>query len=427
MGFEELQLQPDILKAVIRHGFVEPTAIQKKCIPEIKAGHDVVGQSLTGSGKTAAFGLPLLEKIHIGKGIQALILAPTRELANQVRDTLTIFASFTRIEITAIYGGIGINPQFDALKHAEVVVATPGRILDHISRKTIDLRNVKILVIDEADKMFEMGFIEDVREIINYLPAKRQTLLFSATISSSIHQLIKTYLKNPCSIKEQIHVDKTLLKQIYYDVRQHEKFSLLVYLLKNKTPGLAIAFCGTRREVDVLTKNLRMQNIHAMAVHGGLSQNRRSHAVDSLKKENIQVLVATDVAARGLDIKNISHIYNYDSPKNSDEYTHRIGRTARAGNSGEAVTLLSERDHENFRNVMTDRSLHIQKEQLPSFEILKFVREMHSGREGHFPRRNFGRNRSSSPMHGRYNTGSHQRSRFSRGFGHHGKNNEHSV
>lgn len=426
MGFEELQLQPDMLKAVIKHGFLEPTAIQKKCIPEIKAGHDVVGQSLTGSGKTAAFGLPLLEKIHLGKGIQALILAPTRELANQVRDALTIFASFTRIDITAVYGGVGINPQFDALKHAEVVVATPGRILDHINRKTIDLRNVKILVIDEADKMFEMGFIEDVREIINYLPANRQTLLFSATISSDIHQLIKKYLKNPCLIKEQIHVDKTLLKQIYYDVRQQEKFSLLVYLLKNKTPGLAIAFCGTRREVDILTKNLRMQNINAMAVHGGLSQNRRSHAVDSLKKENIQVLVATDVAARGLDIKNISHIYNYDSPKNSSEYTHRIGRTARAGKYGEAVTLLSERDHENFRNVMIDRNLHIQKEQLPSFEILRFVREMHSERSGHFQRRNFNRNRNSSSMQGRYNTGSHQQSRFSRGFSHHGRNNERS-
>lgn len=380
MGFEELNLHQDILKAVKRHGFSEPTAIQLRCIPEIKAGRDVVGQSLTGSGKTAAFGLPLLERIHPGKGVQALILTPTRELAGQVRDTLASFSSFTRIEIAAVYGGVGIEPQIDALQKADIVVATPGRMLDHIKRNTVDLNNATFFVLDEADKMFEMGFIEDVEEIIGYLPKERQTLLFGATMPYEIRHLIKKHLRNPYFIKEQIHVDRSLLKQVYYDVKQHEKFSLLVYLLKNKTPGLAIVFCGRRSEVDILTRNLKMQGINAMAVHGGLSQNRRNRAVDSLKQENIQVLVATDVAARGLDIKNISHIYNYDSAKNSSEYVHRIGRTARAGKSGEAATLLSERDHDNFRNVMTDSSLQIEKELLPHFERVPFIRQMHKGR-----------------------------------------------
>lgn len=392
MKFEELKLNENLIKAINRKGFTEPTPIQIKCIPAIKSGKDVVGQSLTGSGKTAAFGLPILEKIIPGKGIQALILAPTRELASQVKEHLVSFASFMRINITSIYGGVSINPQFDALKRAEIVVATPGRLLDHMERNSINLNNVSFLVLDEADKMLEMGFIDDIKIIMKHLPKNKQTLLFSATIPTQIHEIIRYYLKDPVFIKEQIHVDKSLLKQIYYDVRQNEKFSLLVHLLKKKTPGLAIVFCGTRSQVDLITKNLKMQNIHAMAVHGGLSQNRRSHAVDSLKRENIQVLVATDIAARGLDIKNISHIYNYDSPKNSDEYTHRIGRTARAGKYGEAVTLISERDHDNFRNVMSDRNLSIKKEFLPEFEKVQFVRDMHENRNFSRERQGFRQN-----------------------------------
>lgn len=395
MGFEELNLHPDILKAVKRSGFLEPTPIQKRCIPEIKAGRDVVGQSLTGSGKTAAFGIPVLEKIHGGRGIQALILTPTRELALQVRATLASLSPSMSIHITAVYGGVSIQPQIDALKVADIVVATPGRMLDHIERNTVYLNKVAFLVIDEADKMFDMGFIDAIKEIIGYLPVNRQSLLFCATMSADIYHLVRKHLKNPCIIKEQLHVDKSLLRQIYYDVNQQEKFSILVYLLKNKTPGLAIVFCGTRRAVDIITRNLRMQGIHAMAVHGGLSQNKRTRAVDSIKNEDIQVLVATDVAARGIHINNVSHIYNYDSPKTSSEYTHRIGRTARAGKYGEAVTLLSERDYDNFRNVVHDRNLHIQKEHLPHFEKVPLMLKMQkdwrhpqrgrSGSHGHQP------------------------------------------
>jgi ATP-dependent RNA helicase DeaD len=278
------------------------------------------------------------------------------------------------IAIDAVYGGVGIEPQIEALTKTDVMVATPGRMLDHMQRGTVDLSKVHILVIDEADKMFEMGFIEDVERIIHRLPHERQTLLFSATIHDGVLRVVEKYLNDPVTVQEQIHVDKSLLKQVYYNVRQDQKYSLLVHFLKHKTPGLAIVFCATRTEVDVIERNLKAAGINALAVHGGLSQNKRSYAVDSLKQQDIQVLVATDVAARGLDIKNISHIYNYDSPKTSNEYTHRIGRTARAGEHGEAVTLLTDKDHDNFRNVLRDTDLQIQKADLPEFQRAPFVR-----------------------------------------------------
>lgn len=400
--FEDLKLAPDLLKVIERLGFVEPTSIQSKCIPEIKAGHDVVGQSLTGSGKTAAFGLPIVEKVTHGNGLQVLILTPTRELCVQVCDNLAEFGRFKHLSVVGVYGGVGIGPQIDGLRSADIVVGTPGRILDHLDRRTINIGNIKFLVIDEADKMFEMGFIEDVEHIIKYTPKERQTLLFGATISSRVHDLVRKHLKFPVLIKDKIYVDRSLLRQVYYDVKPYDKFSMLVHLIKNKTPGLAIVFCSTRREVDIITKNLKLQGIHVMAIHGGLSQNRRLHAVNSLKKENIQVLVATDVAARGLHIQNISHIYNYDVPKTSGEYIHRIGRTARAGNSGDAVTLLTERDHDNFRRVLEDKTLHIEKAAIPSFERVSFMRETHrQDHLQHHERRSFGPRRFSSPRHRR--------------------------
>ncbi len=397
--FEELNLKKETLQAVKKLGFEKPTPIQSKCIPELIAGHDVVGQSFTGSGKTAAFGLPLIEKIDLKKGIQALILTPTRELCVQVQMTLETFAKFSRHKVTAIYGGASYNPQISALKEVEIVVATPGRLLDHMQQGTIKLNNVKFLVLDEADKMFEMGFVNDVEKIMKHIPKNRQTALFSATMPSTVTHLIKKHLKNPSMIKAQTKVDNSLLKQVYFNVEQHDKFSLLVHLIKKKTgEGLAIVFCATRHEVDALERNLRENKIHVMAVHGGLSQNKRLYAVNSLKREHIQILVATDVAARGLDINNITHIYNYDVSKTSEEYIHRIGRTARAGNKGEAVTLLTQKDYENFSRVLSDRTIKIYKETLPEFEKLRFVRnERSNDRRPHQaggPRSRFGSQRS---------------------------------
>jgi len=382
MKFHDLQLHPLLIKAVDELGYEEATPIQAQCIPEIRKGKDLVGQSGTGSGKTAAFGLPMLEVVQPKHGIQALILTPTRELCQQVTDSLKSFGRYVHVKTTAVYGGVGIGPQIDKLQHAEIVVGTPGRILDHLERRTLDLSRVKIFVLDEADKMLEMGFIEDVERIISQLPKQRQNLLFSATLPSTITQLIHKHLHHPVTVKTHIHVDRSLLRQIYYNVRPQEKFSLLVHLLKHKTEGLAMVFCATRRETDVVARNLQSNGVKAMAIHGGLSQNKRLHVLEQLKKEHIDVMVATDVAARGLDVKNISHVYNYDVPNTSDEYTHRIGRTARAGAEGDAVTLLTERDYDNFNNVLRDRSLHIERAEMPQHERAQFSRGHEGGHRG---------------------------------------------
>ncbi len=396
MNIEELNLSPSLIKAVKELGYEEFTEIQQKCIPLIFESRDIFGQSKTGSGKTAAFGLPILQNITSGKGIQALILTPTRELCVQVTEALRQFGKFLNIRTVSVYGGVGIEPQITALKTAEIVVGTPGRIQDHINRRTISFHNVKILVLDEADKMFEMGFLEAVEEILKSVPKERQTLLFSATLSKSVLHIVKKHLKSPTIIKTEEHVDKSLLKQVYYNVKYYEKFSLLVHLIKQKESGLALVFCATRREVDSLTKNLKMQKIRTMAIHGGLTQNKRQYALEELKKENIQVLVATDVAGRGLDIKNISHVYNYDVPKTSEEYIHRIGRTARAGMKGDAVTLLSEKDHANFDSVLRNRSIEIHKNELPVFPRVPFIRHQNTQRRGFSSDRREGYNKDYS-------------------------------
>jgi ATP-dependent RNA helicase DeaD len=385
MKFHDLGLSPQLLKAVDELGFARATPIQMKCIPLIREGKDVAGQSGTGSGKTAAFGLPMLEVVQPKHGIQALILTPTRELCVQVNDSLRGFGRYVHIKTIAIFGGVGIGPQIEKLQLVEIVVGTPGRILDHLERGTLKLSHVKIFVLDEADKMFEMGFIEDVERIMSQLPKQRQTLLFSATLPSSVTALITKHLHHPIIIKTHVHVDKSLLRQVYYNIRQHEKFSLLVHLLKHKTPGLAMVFCATRRETDIVARNLQQNGVKAMAIHGGLSQNKRLHVLEQLKREHIDVMVATDVAARGLDIKNISHVYNYDVPNTSEEYVHRIGRTARAGAEGDAVTLLTERDYDNFNNVLSDRSLHIERAEPPQFERARFFRgeRYRGGFKGH--------------------------------------------
>ncbi|MFO8077073.1 MAG: DEAD/DEAH box helicase [Thermoplasmatota archaeon] len=374
MKFEDLQLDQGIIEKTIEKGFEELTPIQKQCIPEILKQRDVVGQAETGSGKTVAFCLPILEKIKPKQGLQTVVLTPTRELCQQVTDVFTSFGKKMGINTISIYGGVGINPQIKNIRTAEVVVATPGRMLDHLRRKTINFRDVRFLILDETDKMLEMGFIKDVEKIISYTPKNRQTLMFSATIIRSIHRLMNKHLKNPVMIKTKSQVDKTKLNQIYYDIQnKNDKFPLLVHLLQHDTSGLAIVFCGTRHISDVVAKNLRKQGINATAIHGGMSQNKRTQSLTSLKNERTDVLVATDVAARGLDIKNVSHIYNYDVPKTSIEYVHRIGRTARAGENGVAITLLTRPDHPNFRRVQQNDELIIKKAEIPEFEKVSFT------------------------------------------------------
>jgi len=404
MNFEEINLPQQVLKNLKHLGFTELTQIQELSIPEIREGKDIAGQSLTGSGKTAAFGLPIIEKIQPGRGIQALVLTPTRELCVQVADSLHEFAMHTGIRIAKVYGGVGIEPQIKSLKQADIVVGTPGRILDHMERRTIYFDAVKFLVLDEADRMLEMGFIDDVERIISQCPKERQTLLYSATIPTAIHQIIRRYQKDPLFIKTEIRVDKSLLKQVFYDLSPGEKFSALVHLLK-KAHGLSIIFCATRREVDIVSKNLLYNNVKAMPIHGGMTQNKRLKTVEMLKKEGVKVMVATDVAARGLDIKNVTHVFNYDVPKTSEDYVHRIGRTARIGMSGEAITLLTPRDHDNFRNVMSDPTLKIEKGTLPQLERVKFQRQQ--GQGDHGPREGYRGQRSPHRQSGFRGQGSH--------------------
>ena len=372
MNIQELKLREELQKAVAHLGFTEATAIQEKCIPEILAGKDVFGHSSTGSGKTAAFGLPILQNLQPNGTMQVLILTPTRELCVQVTDSLRSFAKFMRLNIISIYGGVSIHNQFGQIPRADIIVATPGRVLDHLERKTMNLHEVRYFVLDEADKMFDMGMAEDVERIIRHLPKQRQTLLFSATLDPKVKHILMKHMTQPIIIKSDLYVDKSLLKQQYYDVKTFEKFSLLVHLIKENMKGLSIVFCATRRQANIVNKNLYKQGIKSLAIHGGLNQNKRMKALQSLRDQDIQVLVATDVAARGLDIKNVQFVYNYDVPKTSEEYVHRIGRTARAGEHGNAISLLAEHDHDNFGRILRDHTLKIEKIDKPEFEKVHF-------------------------------------------------------
>lgn len=376
MKFDEIEMNRKFLEKITEYGFKELTQIQEKCMRKILKGEDMVGQAETGSGKTLAFALPILDRIVPGKGIQALILTPTRELCVQVTEVFQDFGEPVGIKTTSVYGGVSIEAQIKNIRTSDIIVGTPGRILDHLDRDTINFSYVQFLVLDETDRMLDMGFIDDVDEIIRHTSKKRQTLMFSATIYEDIHQIMNRYLRNPLVVKTRSHVDINKLKQVYYDIfPPNLKFSLLVHLLKNSTPGLAIVFCSTRQESDIVARNLRNQGVNAVAIHGGMSQHKRLESLNSLKNKKTDVLVATDVAARGLDIKNVTHIYNYDVPKTAKEYVHRIGRTARAGENGDAVTLLTERDHNNFRRIQREYELEIKRADMPNFKRVPFVRD----------------------------------------------------
>ncbi len=380
MRFEELKIKEDLMKGIKHAGFTDLTLIQEKTVKPALEGTDVVGQSKTGSGKTAAFAIPILEKID-GRGVQAIVLTPTRELCVQVTDVFQQLGKHMNIRTTSVYGGVSLDNQVHEIKKSQVVIGTPGRVLDHLTRQTLNLRGIKFFVLDEVDRMSDMGFIEDVERILSATNKEKQTLLFSATLTPDVLDLVEKHLKKPITIRTDSYVEKHFLKQVYYDIMPKDKFSLLVHLLKKDVEGLKLIFCATRREVDILTTNLKRQGIKVMAIHGGLTQPRRLKALEQLREEKINVLVATDVAARGLDIKNVVTVYNYDVPKTSQEYIHRIGRTARASQSGKAITLLTHFDHENFSRVLQDSSLEITSEQKPNFERIAFQRQAQQRRQ----------------------------------------------
>ncbi len=372
MQFSDFHLPAPLLKAIHDQGYHTPTPIQEKTIPLILSGKDIIGHSETGSGKTAAFGLPLLSTLSHGKGINALILTPTRELCVQVSEALAGFAKYLSVKVVPVFGGVGIGPQISAVRTADVVVATPGRLLDLIERG-LKLSSVRYLVLDEADRMLDMGFIDDVEKILRHTPKHRQTLLFSATLSPRLRSLVHRYMNSPVSVQAKTHVDTSLLVERAYMVQVQDKFSLLVHCLKHETPGIALVFCKTRRNCDKLAKNLRAQRIDAIEIHGGLSQSKRIHTITTLHKRGLGILVATDVASRGLHISNISHVYNYDLPQTSDDYVHRIGRTARAGAKGDAVTFVTQQDAREFKLIMRDIGREIKSAPLPSFEKVAII------------------------------------------------------
>lgn len=379
MQFNEFKLSKELLEAIKRQGIEEPTEIQDKSIPLIMDGKDVIGESATGSGKTLAFGCGVIETSNPNGGIQSLILTPTRELAEQVKDSL-LTINYKRLNIISVYGGVSIGPQINELKRADVVVGTPGRLLDHIERGTINLSRVKILVLDEADRMLDMGFVDDVEKIIRECPQKKQTLFFSATIAPEIKTLAKRYMDNPFKVVAKNMVDPSKLTQVYYDVQKNVKFSLLVHLLKKERSGLVMVFCNTRRNTDFVAKNLRANQIDAVAIHGGFTQNKRNSTLKSFNDSKAHVLVCTDVAARGLHIENVSHVFNYDIPKDSKDYVHRIGRTARAGDEGKAVNLLCDFDHDNYSRVRRDyREFKIDRIELPELEKVNIVKSESGG------------------------------------------------
>jgi ATP-dependent RNA helicase DeaD len=382
--FRKLGICEDVLKAIEEQKFEKPSEIQEKSIPSVVKGMDIIAGSATGSGKTLVYSTGIIQNCEHGKGIQALVLVPTRELAEQVGKEFKKFAKFKTMLSAVVYGGVAIGPQIDQLRKVDVVIGTPGRILDHLGRRTLDLSRVKILVLDEADKMLDMGFIEDVERIVSSCPKQRQTLLFSATIREEIESLAAKYMNSPVSISAEQYVDPKKLNQVYYNVDRGVKFSALAHLIKHEEARLVMVFCNSRKSVDFIANNLKANGVNAMAIHGGFSQARRSQVMDEFKSQNIEVLVCTDVAARGLDIKDVSHVYNYDIPKDSKEYIHRIGRTARAGKEGKVINLLSYEDYDNFSRVQRDHDINVKLEELPQIEkiFIKWRERPEEGRGG---------------------------------------------
>ena len=351
-SFATLGLAPELLRAVADQGYTTPTPIQAQAIPVVLAGKDLLGAAQTGTGKTAGFTLPLLQilsaKANASQSparhpIRALVITPTRELCAQVEDSVRTYGKYIKLKSITVYGGVGINPQIDALrKGVDILVATPGRLLDHVQQRTVDLRQVEILVLDEADRMLDMGFIHDIRKILALLPAKRQNLLFSATFPDEIRKLASSFMHQPVTVEvARRNTPAELVSQVAHPVDGARKRELLAHLVKSNDWKQVLVFCRTKHGANRLAQQLSRDGINADAIHGNKSQGARERALADFKDGKVRVLVATDIAARGLDIEALPHVVNYDLPHVAEDYVHRIGRTGRAGVEGEAVSLVS--------------------------------------------------------------------------------------
>ena len=376
--FSQLSLRDELLQTLDDLGYEEPTPIQREAIPPLLAGRDLMGQAATGTGKTAAFALPVLQRLgeHRGTAPTALVLTPTRELAMQVSEALHKYGRRLGARVVPIYGGQPIGRQLKTLQRGvDVVVATPGRALDHLARGTLVLRDLEVVVLDEADEMLDMGFADDIEAILGETPAKRQTVLFSATMPARINGLVRTHLKDPVRIAIEWASEEAqrapLVRQSAYVVARASKPAALGRILDVEAPEAAIVFCRTRNDVDQLTETLTGRGYRAEALHGGMTQEQRDKVMGRLRKGTADLLVATDVAARGLDIDQLTHVFNYEVPSAPESYVHRIGRVGRAGREGAAITLAEPREHRMLKTIERVTKQRITVEKLPTVADLR--------------------------------------------------------
>lgn len=372
LTFRDLNLSDSVLKAIDDLGFEEPSSIQAEIIPVLLEGHDAIGQAQTGTGKTLAFGAPIISRLsHDDNGIKVLVLAPTRELAIQVNDELARIAKHTSIRIIPVYGGQPIDRQIKALRRGiDIVVGTPGRIIDHINRHTIDLMNINYLVLDEADEMLNMGFVDDVEEILKHANKERQTMLFSATMPNEIRRLATRYMKKDAKtvsiVKNALTVSQT--KQYYYEIKHRDRFESLCRILDVDEPTSAIIFCKTKRGVDELVESMQARGYNVEGMHGDMGQNQRLNTLRKFKEGNLDFLVATDVAARGIDVEDVTHVINYDMPQDIESYVHRIGRTGRAKREGIAYTLVTPREYLTLKQIEKVTKSKIKRKDIPTMD-----------------------------------------------------------
>lgn len=367
--FSQLNLSPNIIKAIEDIGYEEPTPIQLQAIPLIMEGKDVIGQAQTGTGKTAAFGIPAIELVDPSfNDVQVLVLCPTRELANQVSDELAKLSVYKRLKILPIYGGQSLERQIKALrKGIHIVIGTPGRVMDHIERRTLNLDHVAMVVLDEADEMLDMGFREDIEHILTNIPDDRQTTLFSATMPAPIMKLTKRFQREPILVKT-IHKKVTVpnVEQYYYEVKFHAKPEVLCRLIDIYDVKSSLVFCNTKKAVDELVDVLKTRGYLADGMHGDMKQQQREKVMAGFRKGDIETLVATDVAARGIDVENIEVVFNYDLPQDEESYVHRIGRTGRAGKQGKAFTFVTIKELYKLKNIQKYTNVKILSQKIPT-------------------------------------------------------------
>lgn len=369
-SFKEFKFRPQVEAGIEAAGYSLPTPIQAQAIPAVMEGRDVMGLAQTGTGKTAAFGLPILDRLSTGKRgqVRALIIAPTRELAEQIHTSIETLGQKTGLKSVTIYGGVNIKPQIARLRRgADIVVACPGRLLDHMGQGTIDLKNLEVLVLDEADHMFDMGFLPDIKRILQRIPAGRQTLLFSATMPAEIRNLAQNILINPVTVQVDNTAAAVTVTHAIYPVAQHLKTKLLMELLHHSNTESVLVFTRTKHRAKRLGEQLEKAGYSAASLQGNLSQNRRQAALKGFRDGTYQVLVATDIAARGIDVSQVSHVINYDIPDTPETYVHRIGRTGRAAKTGDAFTLVSREDNAMVRNIEKKLGKPIERKTVENF------------------------------------------------------------